>query len=81
MSFSFRSGESPVPVALTGGEAGSVGDLVLRCESRTMSGKILSSVRVLLYDAGEMSPAVLNLRQVGGGAPVKMYRQSRRVLS
>ena len=51
------------------------------CESRTMRCKMYSSVRVLLCDAGEMSSAVLNLRQAGGGAPVKMYRQSRRVLS
>jgi hypothetical protein len=42
-----------------------------------MRGKMCSSVRVLLRDAGEMSPAVLNLGQTGGGGlPVKMYRQS-----
>ena len=44
-----------------------MGELVLLCESRTMSCKMCSSVRVLLCDAGEMSSAVLNLRQAGGG--------------
>jgi len=44
-----------------------VGVLVLLRESRTMRWKMCSSVRILLCDAGERSPVVLNLGQDGGG--------------
>ncbi len=55
-----------------------MGELVLLCESQTMRWEMFSSVRALLCGAGEMSSSVLNLGQGGGGAAVKMYRQSRR---